>query len=442
MGLLTLRDRSSLSMETIDYQNDDFPAQLTKLHDDLITKIINSTYYSSKDIQTSDEVKAIETLTFKRLGLRVRIITNGPLAAVQPFYINKFHSFIPKQWHGKFSIPGQDQQIEKMLNQKGTIDLKRAKVSGIFSEAIVEVYMNYKELAERFSINAEETTAFYLHECGHAFGVYEFSDRLSTCNRILSDAAKRLSEDKNDKTLEYVYRDLSKVNPKISRGDITKMIDGDRTIAGSQWMKCYVDSVTHQLHNSKYDNTNNEQMADSFAVRFNMGRAMISGLHKIGGENSELMNHPGTQAYGMIVLSTFFGFYFGVLLLALGLGAAGLFTFVGAFITSRVYFNSEAGRDYVYDDPKMRYQRIRNQYVDRLKDSRLSGDEIKSTIETVEFVDKVIEQTASSESIYRSIGNIIFRSSAQAKKSIEEQQIMEKLVSNDLYIHSAKLKTA
>lgn len=441
MGLLTIRNSRSLSMETIDFQSDDFPAQLTKIHEELFNKIESGVYYSQRDIQSSDEVKAIEALTYKRLKMRVKLTTNGPLAAVLPFYINKFHSFLPKELRGNFSIAAQENQIEKMLDRKGTVDLKKATLSGIFSEAIVEIYMNYHDLLKVYNVTAEEATAFYLHECGHPFGVYEFSDRLSSTNRILSDAAKRLSKDKNDKTLEFVYRDLSGINPKISREDVAKMMDGDRTIAGPQWVKCYVDSVGHQLNNSKYDSTNNEQMADSFAVKFNMGRAMISGLHKIGGENSAGMNHPGSQAYGMIVLATIFGIYFGVLLGLLGFAGVGLFTFAGSFISSRLYFNSEEGRDYVYDDPKQRYQRIRNQYVDRLKESSLNTTEIKETIETIEFVDRVMEKTVSSDSVFRSIGNIIFRSSARAKKSIEEQQIMEKLVSNDLYIHSAKLKT-
>ena len=441
MGLLNQTPMRFLSMEVIDHQRDNYPEQLDTLHQAIIDKMEQGIYSSQRDISDSVEVKAIEELTFKRLGLRIRVKTTSYLAAVLPFYISRYHNLLPK------SVQDTSDEravvvkaVKEMEGRKGTVDLKKAKLGGIFSEGVVLIYMNYKSLWDDFKMSARIMTGLFLHEAGHAFNTFEFADRMATTNQVLAEAAKRIVSDRSSKTQEYVYRETSKVNPKIRREDVEAMMSEDRTIAGPAWARVYCGSINSQMNNAKYDNTTNEQLADNFAVRFGRGREVIEGLQKIGGKDSGLLNHPGVVAFGSIFITTVMAGYLGLLLSLAGMTGVGLLVFATGFVTSRIYWNSEEGRDYTYDDPKVRYERIRSQYIDAIRTSEMSDSEIKGVLESIAFVDEAIAATASSESVWRSIGNVIFRSSAAAARSIEDQQIMERLVNNNLYVHAARMK--
>ena len=120
------------SLETIDFQKDNFGGDIEAI----VTKLIDEIKTGTSDAQLMKDasVMALEALIKKRLGLTVNIITNRDLASVMPFYSNKNHIFIHKYWRGNFDIKDQTKLLKESVGRQGTVDLAKAKVGGIFSE--------------------------------------------------------------------------------------------------------------------------------------------------------------------------------------------------------------------------------------------------------------------------------------------------------------------
>ncbi len=87
-----------------------------------------------------------------------------------------------------------------------------------------------------------------------------------------------------------------------------------------------------------------------------------------------------------------------------------------------------------------RYKRIRNDLVESLKDKSMPKDQVERIQKSIDEIDGVMSDTTYSESIYRKITNLILPSHSRTKASINEQQLMEELISNDLFIKAAQLK--
>ena len=163
------------SLETIDFQKDNFGGDIEALVTVLLDEVKSGT--SASQLMKSQTLRDLEVLIKKRLGLSVSIITNSDLASVLPFYSNKNHIFINKYWRGNFDIKDQTKFLKENASRQGTVDLAKAKVGGIFADYKVTVNINFHALTESIQLTPAEIAGVILHELGHAFGVCEYSDR-------------------------------------------------------------------------------------------------------------------------------------------------------------------------------------------------------------------------------------------------------------------------
>ena len=266
----------SLGLETIDFQKDDTFEQFTALFDDL----------KKSNFENTKLVKQIKELTFKRFGINanVKIVTNfwiGTSVELPSFQLN----------HGLFSqairnflkgAKDADEDYQRLLKIKdfkrlNTVDLKNAKVTGIFNELVYAIYVDTEQLRH---LDSQECAAIYLHEVGHLFTYFEQMVKITTTNLVLLNVASLTQSSLTYENKAMVFEladdilevDHTKINPNLVNNDkavatiyLSKIMYQTKSTTGSSW----------------YDNVSTEQMADQFVSRLGGGRFLITGLDKL-----------------------------------------------------------------------------------------------------------------------------------------------------------------
>lgn len=438
--------------EMIEFQDDQFGHQL----EGLFTEIKNT--YIKPDINMpaamADKFASrMSKMIFDRFGLKCKVVYNEHMAAIMPLYANRNHVFLDS-WNKGAEIEDQIKFLEKLKNQRGYIDLAKAKISGRYSEYEHTLYVNYDDFFSANMLTPSEATGITLHEIGHAFYNISHSDRWHSANQILADLALTTVNKKNtDRT--HIYREIEKYNDKIKKEEIDKMMTGEPVVAGYIWHKYIAEgnfnSNGSTIKNSTYDQTSCEQMADNFAARFGYGREVISGLeavHKVYGS----FNHSWYMAaWGMILEYALVGLGTSIAVamitaafnIAAGGGVLLIYgVLIYIFTTAYVLSTGEARRDYTYDELKFRYKRLRDQMVNRLKDKSLDRTTVKKIVDDIAYADNVIKGIYEDWSIYRVMLNRVVPSNWAAKNSIEDQQLLETLAANAIFMKAAQIRTA
>lgn len=437
----------NFALESIDFQNDKFGNRIEAIVEDIYKLIETTPGITSTSVQMFPQINELQLLIKSRLGFGAKIKTNVALAAVMPFYGTPYSIFIPKQWQGDIAESFVSNQVDRVLREgknKATVNTAEATVGGVFADVTVEVFIDFFQLKTVYNCTASETTGIILHELGHAFYGMEYSDRIDGGNQILANLAKVCLNKKKDVDTNYVFRELKAINPKIQKEEIDKMMSSDKTVASYSWFKFVIDvtgtGTGTQAANGKYNSTSFEQLADNFASRFGYGKHVVTGLDKL--YKSGWSPEKQRSAWIFFQIMTILAFATAVACVALGL-AFGLILegLLAALIVKCILAGSgEEGRDYTYDKLKMRYMRIRNDLVEALKDPELNKDEVKSVITNIYAVDSIVKDTIEYNTLIDGFLNIFSSSDRNAGKSIREEQLLEELATNMLFVKAAELR--
>ena len=113
-------------------------------------------------------------------------------------------------------------------------------------------------------------------------------------------------------------------------------------------------------------------------------------------------------------------------------------------ITTAIIINSsgEAGRDYTYDDFVKRYNRARNEVVEMIKTKKLTNAQAKEAIASYEEIGKIIKGARTYRGPLDFLFNTLNPKDRRAKTSIERQQAIEDLMSNELFVVSMRAELA
>lgn len=426
--------KSVFVLESISRQTDGFGDKLTK-----IVKLITDDVDDGKKItRKHPAVEELSKAIYARLGLKVDITTGGAIAAIMPFYSNRNHVFLHEYWRGHNNLIKKQTEILKNIDGKtGTVDLAKAKVSGIFSEYNHPLHLNFNTLRTGYALEADEIAAVLLHELGHAFYCCYYANRTDTTNQVLLQLSKDLTNS-DKRTVEYIYKELHKVAPDITKAEIDNVLHANKVVAGIQWFKTIVKVVRASTVNSKYDETSFEQLADNFPSRFGMGRSLTEGLDKLHVMAPEKNRAVFFIEHFLSILVTVFLLVTVGNLLALGAVLPGMFYGLMTYLFFRA--NGEDYKDYTYDKLKIRYQRVRNDAIEQLKQLDMSTEEVKKLIETIKVIDDIMKDVGNYKPLPTAISNLIFPGARQAMSAIEIQQTLEKLSANDLFLKSSEFR--
>ena len=426
--------RRLIAVETIETQKDGFGARLEEIISRILEKVETQKIPASRVVDLP-EIEELQLIINHRLHLKVKFHTNSMPAAILPFYSNRNHIFVPEVWRGGFTLRDQQKLLNKMDGKKGTVNLKKATLGGIFSEYEHPLYMNFNLLMQ-YGLTAAEMAATLLHEFGHAFYACAYADRLDSTNQSLADIARRLMTDPAKADVEYVYRELSRVTDSVTKEEVDKMLNGPKTVGGVTWFNVVAKIVKSQMPESTYDQTAFEQRADNFAARFGYGRHLVLGLDKLYKFTPERNSSARFIVHAIATLST--------LAVCAMIGVALFTTSVATFLMMSVfsftffYIFREDMQDHTYDKVKDRYLRIRMDLVDQLKDKALPRKVVEDYLSMIYTMDDVLRDTKVVKTLPEYISNFVFSAGRNASNAINDQRTLEALGNNDLFIYAAQ----
>jgi len=439
------------SLELIDYQNkDQYPKKLTELIEKIYQEIDDKTFKNNKELLTnSDTAKSITNLIKDRFNLNVVFdpeFSEYYMAAIIPFMsdylssssstnkitlkkITEILSGINIFKHYKKLEKEKENYYKKIHDKKGYVDKKNARVGGYLSEVKNYLLINFFVL-KQYDITPIEVAGIVTHELGHSFTGLETHHRLTTTNSTIADILEDINNNKKSKAMytfkkHFDYKDIE----KASLDSNEEIVDFYGKLA-----KVYVGELNSQLMNNKYDETNFENLADSFAVRFNLGEALVTGLNKLHLSSGSLAkkNSLGVWSFviiDFIVYSLYFYFY--------GLAGVALISLIFLALA-----NIPKG-DMTYDDPLDRYNRIRNGIINNLKNKKIPTIIAENLLEQLEMIDSIVKNHAELYSVIQNVFGFFDIINKNDKHYIELQQTIENSLNNHLFksYWDVKLKT-
>lgn len=433
------------TVEMIGFQkNDSFgPAmeEIVTKYQDLVKQGL-----SHKAIQSDQELKrSFEDLIFARFGLKVELITNNMLAAVIPNYYlenNPITSDYFRGWFkGSTDLPGV-QDIKKMVGKDlGTINMETAKVTGWFSKQSSPIFVNFKNLIDNYKVEAPEIVGIILHEIGHIFDAIAFLNRQHTGNRIIADVARYIEGNKEKPDVDYVYKEIKKVDPKATRDIAEGLVSGNAPVMGVTLYRLAIGQMQSSMSDDTYDRVQFEAMSDVFATRFGYGPMVVSGLEKFESVYSDYEN-SAIRALSMVQMTASWLLTLAsVLTIPMGPFVFVIRVVVLAIVAWVIGTNTGSrGIFRLYDNTAQRYARIRNQIVEQIKNPELEPDLRRNLLQQIETIDAIIEGKKTFSFIFDRIMDSINPKDRNAKNSIESQQRIESMIANDLFVQSARLK--
>lgn len=438
--------RSSIAAEAVEIQkNNDLGYKIQAQFTQIYELYMSGAEVNPRILQNGPQIQKVKDLIKQYLGVKINMDVGSILAATLPFYSNKHHIFINKEYRGLFNISKQEAILKQAKDRTATFDKQTGKMGGLFAEYDHPVYMNFHDLIHVYNLTPGEITAVFLHEIGHIATACEYADRMETTNQVLADIAEHLLVKKSNPNLKYVYTELSKIDNKVSQAEVEKLCTGNRVIAGYYWYKFVVKSIGahdgNQLSDEVYDKNSFEALADNFAARFGYAKELVDALTKL----HETAASPERfkfwmYAHQVMSASTFVATTVAIVSL-ITMGAV-----VPGFLLSFVFYailnsSAENNKNHTYDRLKDRYLRIRDQYVAQLKSIHMDSDKTKTILENIDATDAIIKDTYKYDTMFNIVGNWITPGSSKTISSIEEQQLMERLAHNDLFTSSARLKS-
>jgi len=467
----------TLSTEMIKFQpNDGFVSAATSLFEKIIMivkdrNLSGAKLYKHKDMKIL--LSRLDSLIYDRFGIRTKQIYGEHLAAVMTVapnnfsIVSKIDSFFPKIKEAAKVVkkPVKDvkdinnfnndidsivvkyyesiKALDKKLYEDGVyVDLEKARIDNLPKEYVAFMMSDLGKAVNTFNLAADELCGIFLHEIGHAFTHIEYSIYSVRTTSAIMDTIKENIEIKNKtyvETLRIVYENILDGKDKnFPKGEVAATI---------KIMDKYMRETASLTKNVRVS-TNSEQLADAFGARFGMGEQLVSALTKIRSVVDDNLNELVLMP--IIIENAFWLVIFmitsGSLISALGMLGIGivitLVFYLIIVIVDSLITKGKTKEIRTYEDSKRRYKEIRNEMVKQLR-SRLPKDMVAPILESISRVDAYISMTVEDEKELNILDKIIRTMSFDAKEHIEVSEVdelIEDLMSNDLYIASNRIK--
>lgn len=328
--------------------------------------------------------------------------------------------------------------------QKAGVDINKAKLTGLFTELPFTVYLPDTHLCQDFRdpetgwkipdkwrFTSGEMAAMVLHEMGHFFTYCEFFSRTVTTNQALTQLSKELDDcysvEKREVLIARTAADL-----RLSELNVSALATNDKkSIIETAIVTEAVEQSRTELGVSIYDNTSSEFLADQFAARMGASRDLATGLAKF----EELFGYSYSRmSMPLFMLDQLFSIFLT------------LFPYtavVMAPINLLVIFFGGVGDDgdNTYDTPEVRFRRIRDQSVQRLKNRAISEAEKKQILEDLKSLDEVMSKFHDKREWREYIATTLIPVYRRHRKTKLLQQELEQLANNPLFVRAAELST-
>lgn len=320
----------------------------------------------------------------------------------------------------KFFLEQQKKHFKGEKFLTGTVDRANAKLGGDFSKILCPIYVTRGLLTHPQS-TPEAVAYIILHECGHFFTYFEHLGRVNTFNGALQAASERFFKVDNQKDRLKVIHDM---------GDLVHLDANDKEALSlakdkEQFIliiaRSYIQPRQSTFGSDIYDMTLWESLSDQFATRMAPGKAGIEAM--------DLLYSDGSGRYGGMLSHLIFTFIKVMLFCLLTICTFGL-----ALI---ILFINPAEK--IYDAPKARMERIRNDIVLALRAPSLSKKVKEELLEDLKAVDQIMVKVNDYRGLIEFFYTSVLPSGRREYTQLLFQRELEKLSANELIVSAAKL---
>jgi hypothetical protein len=436
-----------LSLESIDFQDNVLG---TKMAEEIrgLTSIRHR-----NDQEKSIHKTNLEKLIRDSIGLNIEFKLAGhyyPAAILIPHFNNQ-HIFLHNYYKDLINDnPSEFKELEKNLENleklldskvKNVIDIKRNKVTGVFTKIKTTLYLDLNELSA-CQLDSHEIVAVILHEVGHLFTYFEFSNRQNSMNQVLGLISSNQLNKNTRQQREMVFRKAEKILD-LPENFLEEVVDEESDVIK---LSMVVNKTAYYLKSQNnaysYDVSSCEQLADQYSSRMGYGRHLATGLYKLhrasadpdlkefgGGPVSRILMEIITMALGVIAV------FLPGPMAAIMVGFSFLLLVINVIMAGDATFNK-----YNYDNVKTRLTRIRSDSIIQLNQEKDDAQK-KYIINNIKTMDKLISMTFEYQDILSRLFNFLSPKHRNASVKMELLKKLELLAANDLYLKSAEFKT-
>lgn len=344
-----------------------------------------------------------------------------------------------------FAIDNWTTTHEKILplsrDLRGMIDLKKGRVSGVFSKIPTEIQMG-SGLWLVAGLTAAEVAAICIHEIGHVFTYFEALLWTTTTNITLQCAKMDINKMPNaEHRLKLVFEVAEFMQVKLD--DAEKLADPQ--LADVKFYTIFLaakadGNVRSSAGNLGYDMRSSEVVADQFAARHGSGRALATAMYKMSVLYDDAAVKPVWFHYITETkkILTAAGMVVGAGMIAAPAGVViGLLWVFGALL----YISGANPELKIYDDPKERLLRIKHDLVQSLKTQRYNPKERDVLLRDIQEIEDIIKTMNGSRTMMNMLW--IYAGSERRKQynQMKIEQELEKLVDNDIFVRAAQLQS-
>lgn len=376
--------------------------------------------------------KGLDKVIEKHTGLKIPVKIDPAEyvnAWVYPPYIDANHAVFSGNKYERdnpWILDYIDKQAEKVFGKSesifGTIDRAKSRVSGDFCKIECPMFIS-RGLIMHSEVTPEMATTVVLHEIGHVFTYFEFMGRVTTFNGALQAASEQFFKCESREDRLKVVRDMGDkfgvdtddrdalMNARNKDSFITVLARG------------YVIDRKSGMGSSIYDITLWESLSDQFSMRHGSGVdgvKMMDILYRDGSHSSYQTNlgHIIFTLMKVLLFILFTFFLFGLPLLLLFVNPA----------------------EKIYDEPRARMQRMRNDFVSGLKSPLLKADEKAKIAEDVKDIDAIMKDIDDKRGLIELFYTSCTSEGRRQFSQMRFQQEVERLVSNDLLVSATRLQ--
>lgn len=446
------KQAGNLSLEAIAFQDKKFGLALEGVFQEILAKRHTGAeidkLFSPRIGEIIKEFTNLTVVPRFNIGL-AELVFCGASPAIMAIGLTPNHIFFRKKNVERSGDPAAVQGYARAIvehvkenNLKNTVNTRRAWVTGIFAELPMDLSCPTSFIYE-YKLTAAEITAVILHEIGHAFTMCEMTNRVSTTNQVLAAMMHAKRHDTLE-VQEYVFKEAGTLMGNDEKMfSVTEGIKSDEAV-----FTVVINAMEKHSHSESftghYDVVSCEQMADQFVSRMGYGRALVIALDKAVTTKSD--KDPNARHRSQIIDTVMAFLKDGGAMLTwvffgpLGLLIAGTYTLAMiAFLTRP---KGEMYRDHTYDSARVRYLRIREDLLNRIKDKKIPPAQVKEHLNDLKEIDKYVDALLKKESknYWEIASNFIFKKNKQALDARELQRQLEELASNDLYRAAAQLR--
>lgn len=428
------------SMEAIDFQRDStllkemglqFEACLRDPSKDTFNKVSAALHEIAKKV-TGMHFR----FNFARLG--------GPNAFVLPPQADIASPMRPDEVATKVKRFGRPVSEQELF--KGTVDIKTGRVSGIYSEIPIDIFIATEFFTDRNMVGIQglHVAAIACHEMGHGFTYLRYLGRMVLSNVVVAEITRRQHEGADDKVIQEVVkvaeqktgwrlRDLGEVN-----GSTDPLLIQQVVMAGM------VESIRSELGTKFYDLRAFEFSSDQFVARHGGAQYIVEALdYMYKSYPAYFKEYRGRKANIMSSLAGYLVLSFGALAVVFGIMTAFVpVAMLGMFMVLAPLF--AGADDGIYDPIPQRYEAMRRELIASAKGAYLTVRQRQDIIDQIAAIDNILAPIRNGVKGYFGPDVIVeYIKGVFSGRPNEQkfQRMLESLVNNRLFELSNQLQT-